>query len=189
MKAYLILLGAGANRALPAMLTAFSSGAAKQAEAVTVLRAAASVPDGPEDRMLSDLTFCRRQFSGPAGIAFFRTEWSSAFWLPRLPEREEIAEGEESRLLLQALRGEGVPFSLRTDREAVEWSASALLEKCLNETSQLHYPLFALYSCGVEFHIELDTVAVVFGVQRQNGLCNSRRTALIRPLCWRRAVR
>ena len=132
MKAYLILLGTGANRALPAMLTAFSSGGAKQAETVSMLRIASASPDGLGDRMLDDLTFCHRLFSGRDAIAFFRTEWTSSLWIPRLPEREEIAEGEESRLLLQALRGDGVPFSLRTDREAVEWSASALLEKCGN---------------------------------------------------------
>ena len=128
MKAYFLPLGEGADRALPSLLTALSCGAARQAETVTVLRTVPAAPDALAGRLMADLEVCRRLFSGEDAFAFFRTAFRSDFWVPELPGRDSLAAGEESRLLLQALRGDGIPFSFRTDREAVEWSASALLD-------------------------------------------------------------
>ena len=129
MKAYFLPLGDGANRSLPALLTAFSSGAARQPASVSMLQVAAARPEGLTDRLLADLQVCHGLFAGEEAFAFFRTEWESALWIPPLPEREALIGDEESRLLLDALRGPGVPFSFRTDREAAEWSLSALLEQ------------------------------------------------------------
>ena len=128
MKAYLLPLGAGADHALPTVLTALSCGAARQPASVSILRIPSSAPEALGDRLLEDLQFCHNLLAGGDAFAFFRTEWNSAVWLPRLPGRDALAESEESRLLLQALRGEGVPFSFRTDPEASEWCLSALLE-------------------------------------------------------------
>lgn len=129
LKAFFLPLGAGAEACLPAVLTAMSCGAARQPASVSMLRVPASAPDPLADRLLSDLGFCRRLLAEGDAFAFFRTEWRSAVWLPRLPGRDELVRSEESRLLLRALRGDGVPFSLRTDREAAEWCFSALLDR------------------------------------------------------------
>ena len=127
LKAYFLPLGAGAEQGLPALLAAFGCGAARQAAAVSMLRIPASAPSSMTDRLLEDLAFCHRSFSGEDAFAFFRTQWDCSLWIPVLPDRDALIENQESRLLLQALRGEGAPFSFRTDREAAEWSFSALL--------------------------------------------------------------
>ena len=127
MKAYFLPLGAGAEAALPAVLTAFGCGAARQPASVSLLRVPDAMPDSLTDRLLGDLCACHAFFAGMDAFAFFHTEWKSAFWLPDLPGREALVKDEKSSLLLQALRGDGVPFSFRTDREAAEWSVSTLL--------------------------------------------------------------
>ena len=128
MKAYFLPLGAGAEQALPPLLSAFSCGAARQPSSVAMLRIPARASGGWAGGLLEDLRACHGFLAGREEFAFFRTAWQDAVWLPALPERDALVEGEESRLLLSALRGEGVPFSFRTDREAAEWSMSALLE-------------------------------------------------------------
>ncbi len=135
MKAFYLPLGNGAGRGLPRVLTAMSCGAARQTPEVSVLRIALNRPEDVADRLLADLNACHRLLGGEEAFAFFRTEWRCGQWIPTLPERDALAEGEESRLLLQALRGDGVPFSFRTDREAAEWSMSALLDRMAEETS------------------------------------------------------
>ena len=132
MKSWFLPLGAGADRALPGLLSAFGCGAARQAPSVSMLRIPASRPEELADRLLADLNFCHRLLAPREEFAFFRTEWTADLWLPRLPDRDQLVENQQSRLLLQALRGEGVPFSFRTDREAAEWSLSALLQPLLS---------------------------------------------------------
>ena len=129
MKAFFLPLGAGAERALPAVLTALSCGAARQPASVDMLRIPSRASDGLASGLLKDIRSCHAFLAGRDEFAFFRTAWQDALWLPNLPGRDALMEGEESALLLSALRGEGVPFSFRTDREAAEWSMSALLEK------------------------------------------------------------
>ena len=137
MKAYFLALGAGAERGLPSILTAMSCGAARQASAVDLTRIPLSGPNQLTDRMMADLDFCRRMFAAEKEFPFFRAEWTSALWRPELPGRDLLVRNEESRLLLQALRGEGIPFSFRTDREAAEWSASSLLEALPEDPEEL----------------------------------------------------
>ncbi|MCR4877061.1 MAG: hypothetical protein K5922_07810 [Clostridiales bacterium] len=129
MKAYFLPLGTGADSGLSALLSAMSCGAARQAPSVNMLRISAASPEELPGRMIRDLQLCHALFAGKDAFAFFRTEWQTDVWCPELPERDALVENEESRLLLRAVRGEGVPFSFRTDREAAEWSMSALLEK------------------------------------------------------------
>ena len=82
--------------------------------------------DSPADGMMADLNVCRALFGRKDAFAFFRTSFSSSVWVPELPGREAFGPG--SGLLLSALRGKGLPLSFRTDREAVDWSLSVLLE-------------------------------------------------------------
>ena len=137
MKCFLLTLGAGADLALPRMLTALSCGAARQPEAVSVLRVPASAAESVAGRLAEDLSFCHDFLALQDAFAFFRTRWTLSCWLPSLPDREALARGQESAVLLSALRGEGVPFSFRTDREAAEWSLAALLESVPPEGSAL----------------------------------------------------
>lgn len=126
MKAYFLPLGAGADRGLPAVLTALACGAAREVPRVSMLRVLSAPPAPLADRMMADLNVCHTLFDGKDAFAFFQTSFSSAVWVPALPGREAFGPG--SGLLLSALRGKGVPLSFRTDREAVEWSLSMLLE-------------------------------------------------------------
>ena len=137
MKCFLLTLGAGADLALPRMLTALSCGAARQPEAVSVLRVPTSAAESVAGRLAEDLSFCHDFLALQDAFAFFRTRWTLSCWLPSLPDREALARGQESAVLLSALRGEGVPFSFRTDREAAEWSLAALLESVPPEGSAL----------------------------------------------------
>ncbi len=129
MKAFFLPIGSGAEASLPAVLTALSCGAARQPASVSMLRIPAAAPDPLADNLLADLGFCHRLLAEKDEFAFFRTLWHSAVWLPPLPGRDGLAQDEGSRLLLRALRGEGVPFDLRTDPEAAEWCFSALLDR------------------------------------------------------------
>ena len=126
MKAYFLPLGTDADRGLPAVLTALACGAAREVPEVSMLRVLAAPTDSPADGMMADLNVCRALFGRKDAFAFFRTSFSSSVWVPELPGREAFGPG--SGLLLSALRGKGLPLSFRTDREAVEWSLSALLE-------------------------------------------------------------
>lgn len=128
MKAYFLSLGAAGERSLPAQLTAVSCGAAQEIPAVSVLRISLSAPGALPDSMMEDLNACRRFLAGKDAFAFFRTLWSSSVWQPRLPDRDGLVRGEAGAALLSALRGEKIPLSFRTDREAAEWSFSALME-------------------------------------------------------------
>ncbi len=133
MKSYFLPLGSGAEQGLSAMLTALSCGAAPQPSSVFMLRVPVSASGSWAGGLWADVQSCHRLLAGKDEFAFFRTEWETSVWVPALPERDALVGTEESRLLLQALRGDGVPFSFRTDREAAEWSMSALLEEVPEE--------------------------------------------------------
>ena len=136
MKAYFLPIGIGADRSLPALLTAVSCGATREVTYVSMLRISAAAPGSLAGSMVTDLNACRDYFAGKDAFAFFRTEWSVSDWRPVLPERNSLVQGESSRLLLSALRGENQPLSYRTDSEAVEWALSALLEPVLEDNRE-----------------------------------------------------
>ncbi len=140
MKAYFLSLGAGGERSLPALLTAVSCGAVREIPLITMLRISLSAPGALSDSMMADLNACRRYFAGKDAFAFFRTAWDASCWQPRLPDRDGLAGGESGGLLLSALRGEKIPLSFRTDREAAEWAFSALTEAVPEDFSGLSGP-------------------------------------------------
>ena len=51
-----------------------------------------------------------------------------------LPQAREFTSDPDSMALLSALRGKGIPLSYRTDREAVEWAFTCLLDHHLNDS-------------------------------------------------------
>ena len=114
MKSYFLPLGSGAEQGLSAMLTALSCGAAPQPSSVFMLRVPVSASGSWAGGLWADVQSCHRLLAGKDEFAFFRTEWETSVWVPALPERDALVGTEESRLLLQALRGDGVPFSFRT---------------------------------------------------------------------------
>ncbi|MBR2822354.1 MAG: hypothetical protein IKE24_01495 [Clostridia bacterium] len=135
MKAYFLPLGAGADRSLPAVLSAVGCGAVREFPAVSVFRILNAAPAPLADAMAADLNACRRFFAGKDAFAFFRTEWTLSAWQPVLPGREELAGDENSRLFLSAVRGQS-PLSYQADPEAVSWAVSALLEPLAEADSE-----------------------------------------------------
>ena|GEM_PF-6049171 len=134
MKAYFLPLGAGMDRSLPTMLAALECGATRPVDEIRVLRVLFGTPEDLPSRMMDDLNRCHRYFSGKDAFAFFGCAFDNEIWQPVLPSRADLAS-EGGDLLLSALRGSGAPLSYRTDREAVEWALSALLDGITPETS------------------------------------------------------
>lgn len=134
MKAYILPLGTGADRSLPAILSAVSCGAARAFPAARLLRVTSGTPSSLPDAMAADLNACCHFFAGKDAFAFFQTKWILSVWHPDLPSRDTLARDENSRLLLSALRGAGQPLSYQADSEAVSWGLSALLEPLKEET-------------------------------------------------------
>ena len=128
MKAYLLPLGAGADRSLPAVMAALSCGAVREVPAISVFRVSLASLSPLAEGMAADLNACHHLLAGEDAFSFCRTVWSLSAWQPRLPERTDLAPDDESRLLLSALRGENQPLSWRTDPEAAEWALSVLLD-------------------------------------------------------------
>ena len=135
MKAYFLPLGAGADRSLPAILSAVACGAARSFPAARLLRVTSGTPSPLPDAMAADLNACCHFFAGKDAFAFFRTKWILSAWQPILPDRDALARDESSRLLLSALRGSGQPLSYQADAEAVSWGLSALLEPLKEEAA------------------------------------------------------
>ena len=77
MKAYFLPLGAGADRSLPAILSAVSCGAARSFPVVRLLRVTSGTPSPLPDAMAADLNACCHFFAGKDAFAFFRTEWQT----------------------------------------------------------------------------------------------------------------
>ena len=143
MKAYFLPVGVGADRSLPAMLTAVSCGASREVKSVSMLRISAAAPGPLAGSMITDLNACRDYFAGKDAFAFFRTEWSVSDWHPVLPDRGSLVQEESSRLLLSALRGENQPLSYRTDPEAVECAHSAIFESIPEDWREHIGPFFS----------------------------------------------
>ena len=128
MKSYFLPIGEAAERALPTVFSALTCGITKEVPELFVLRILSSAPASLNDALIADLNECQRLFAGSGGIAFFRTRYTSVTMRPVLPPQRELAESGASGLLLAALRGKNMPLSYRTDREAVEWAFSSLLD-------------------------------------------------------------
>ncbi len=127
MKSYLISLGETAERALPTVLTALSAGITKPVPSLFLLRVPFTSATGVNDALLRDFRTCSRLFSGCPDLPCFQTEFTGETCTLSLPDRSALLSGGGSDLLLTALRGENQPLSYPTDREAVEWAVSGLL--------------------------------------------------------------
>ncbi len=128
MKSYLITLGETAERALPALMTALSAGLTKEVPSLFLLRVPFTAPSGVNDALLRDFQTCSRLFAPCGDFPCFRTSFETEICPLTLPDRSALSGEGTGSLLLSALRGEGMPLSYATDREAVEWALSGLLE-------------------------------------------------------------
>ena len=177
LKAYFLPLGAGADRSLPAMLTALSCGAAREAAPeISILRITVSAPGPLVENMIADLNACHRLFAEKDAFAFFRTSFSLSSWQPGLPGRDAMAPGETGHLLLSALRGENQPLSFRTDPEAVEWSLTALLENRPEEAE----PFFRYFSAIQADLSAGEDVRVMLACDLNDGCAAGLAVALLR---------
>lgn len=70
--------------------------------------------------LIQDYNECHALFANGASLFPFSFQFSSC--TVSLPAVSDLASRESDRLLLSALRGEGVPLSYPTDWEAVEWA-------------------------------------------------------------------
>ena len=121
MKACLITVGSAADRAVPAIASAFSCGITCRAEELNIYRITESAPSGLTEAFLNDLNTCRTMFAGQKDMVWFRTAFSLYTAQPYMPSADELCVCENDRLLLSALRGENMPLSYRTDAEAAGW--------------------------------------------------------------------
>ncbi len=136
MKTYLLSVGQAAERALPAVFTALSCGAAGRDEengsdaapsSLDIFHITEADPNPVLEPMIRDFNECCRLFSVSGNPGFFSCSFSFTWCKPELPPIRELYENAASSRLLGALRGAGVPLAYKTDREAVEWAFSAML--------------------------------------------------------------
>ena len=101
-------------------------------------------PDQVLVPLIQDYNECHALFANGASLFPFSFQFHAC--VMSLPPVSELAGRESDRLLLSALRGDGVPLSYPTDWEAVEWAfrsslnesgAPAELETFLREIQQL----------------------------------------------------
>ncbi len=128
MKSYLISLGETAERSLTTVLTALSAGITKALPSLFLLRVPFTSVSGVNDALLRDFQTCSRLFSGCADLPCFRTDFTWETAALTMPDRSALLGNDRSGLLLTALRGENQPLTWPTDREAVEWAVSGMLE-------------------------------------------------------------
>ena len=141
LSSFLLSIGTAAQKLLPDLFTALSCGVSLPVEQLNVFSLSQDQESCAEAAELaSGLSACRRLpgFSGknavfPAGVAF-------ASCVPSFRSLRELTEDPDASVLISALRGRGLPLSIATDREAVEWSFSDLLRR--GESSSLQ-PFFS----------------------------------------------
>ncbi|MBR6165568.1 MAG: hypothetical protein IKQ45_06565 [Clostridia bacterium] len=125
---WLLSVGSFADRALPAVLTMQSCGAALSAEHLHIFRILRQQAE--EDSLpsfASQLSACRDLLSREGASAFPGLSCSVDSCVPSLPDLQHLPNDSGTPQLIAALRGKGIPLSFRTDSEAVEWAFSDLM--------------------------------------------------------------
>ena len=92
---------------------------------ISILSLDTQSPDQILMPLIQDYNECHALFANGASLFPFSFQFSSC--TVSLPAVSDLASRESDRLLLSALRGEGVPLSYPTDWEAVEWAFQARL--------------------------------------------------------------
>lgn len=130
MSSYLLSIGAGAEKLLTTVMTAFSCGAAQPVDTLRVFSVVSSRSSHPEAASLADsLSFCHRLMAEAGEKNLFQTEFCFQGCVPSFRSVRSLSEDPDASLLFSALRGKGLPLSLQTDREAVEWCFADLLSR------------------------------------------------------------
>ena len=127
LKSFLIPVGHSAGASLTTVLSALSCGAALPVTGLDILYIADCKSDPVLPPLIRDLNQAYGLFSSENNASLFPSSFEYEVFRPKLPSVRSLSEDPSSAALLAALRGKGMPFSYKTDREAVEWAFSALL--------------------------------------------------------------
>ena len=131
----LLAIGDFAVRSLPVVFSALSSGAARPVSSLSVfaLCPGSSVSFRPD---LSEIESLASSFSAASRLlkdsgfpALFPAEISFSSAVPVFRDLRSASADPNTSLLFDALRGKGLPFSFRSDPEAVEWSFAELFSR------------------------------------------------------------
>lgn len=140
MKSFLIPVGRAAGASLPTVLSALSCGAAFPVAGLDILHIADREADPVLPPLVRDLNRAHSLLSCESNFSLFPSSFKYTVFTPNLPSVKSLSEDPSSAALLSALRGKGLPFSYKTDREAVEWAFSVLLAEAREENAA---PLYA----------------------------------------------
>ena len=115
---------------LPDIFTAFSCCAASSVSHLNVFCISAGQEKNDESQSLAADFSAVRQMMADAGIEdLFPCKISFASCVPSFRSAREISGTADDSLLISALRGKGLPLSLQTDRETVEWCFADLMNQ------------------------------------------------------------
>ena len=131
MKTYLIAVGPQAVKSLPTLVSSLSLGlSARPSDTDSALLSILTLDTQPPEPILApmirDDNECRALLGDAALFPFAFLLRSCVF---SMPSAAELSASDQDRQLLSAIRGEGLPLSCLTDREAAEWAFRALLAR------------------------------------------------------------
>ena len=135
MSSFLLSIGTAADKLLPDIVTALSCGAAESAGRLNIFSLSSSGENNTQTaELVSDIASCRRMLDDSVNCCLFPVDFSFQSCSPVFHSFHDLSENPDASLLISALRGKGLPLSCQTDREAVEWSFSDLLEQTQDES-------------------------------------------------------
>ena len=130
MSSFLVCVGEAAGRMLPDVVTAMSCGAAKSPEKLHIFALSSGHPDYSEtEALISGVSACRSEMLAGGEPGLFPCDFSFSSCTPVFRSLKDLSADPEAYELISVLRGKGLPLSLLTDRDAVEWCFSDLLHR------------------------------------------------------------
>ena len=115
---------------LPDVVTAMSCGAAKSPEKLNIFALSPDRSDRSEtESLITDISSCRNDMRSGDDPGFFHCDFSFSSCAPAFRSLRDLSADPDAYELISALRGKGLPLSVLTDREAVEWCFSDLLNR------------------------------------------------------------
>ena len=157
LKSFFIPIGKTAGISLPTVLAAMSCGATLPVLHLDILHITDCEPDPLLPPLIRDINQAHKLLCSNENTSLFPSSFSFETFRPHFPSVGSLSADASSSALLNALRGNGIPLSYKTDREAVEWAFSSLLYDKENKSvspflswiSRIHDCL----SCGEQFRI------------------------------------
>lgn len=128
MTSHLLCIGSTAGRALPFLFTAYSCGAAEPVSSLNVFSILPAQSSSKE--ILSEASEIAASVSACHDFSsdLFPSGFSLNSCMPVFRSVSALAENPDAHFLITALRGNSLSVSCQTDREAVEWCFSDLLQ-------------------------------------------------------------